>query len=89
MALLGLADWWSDDCRFARLGSIALSERKWPYVYGELKLEKLDGQKESERQLRARSYKAPRLHVYGAMTRLTAGGTGSAQEHSSGASKRP
>jgi len=34
MALLGLADWWSDDCRFAHLGSIALSERRWPYVYG-------------------------------------------------------
>lgn len=43
----------------------------------------------SDRPLRAQSYRVPRLHVYGAMTGLTAGGSGSAQESSSGANKRP
>lgn len=45
--------------------------------------------KEADQQLRTRTYRAPRLHVYGTMTRLTAGGSGSATEGSSGANKRP
>lgn len=55
--------------------------------------EKLDNaadRRELERQLRARPYRAPCLRVYGAMTSLTAGGTGSAEEGSPGVSaKRP
>ena len=53
-------------------------------------LDKAGDQKGMERQLRARLYRAPRLHVYGAMTSLTASGTGNAKEHSSGAGdKKP
>lgn len=51
-------------------------------------MDKAGDQRELERQLRARPYRAPRLHVYGAMTRLTAGGTGNADEGSPGVSKK-
>lgn len=47
-------------------------------------LDEPENQHETERQLCVRSYLAPRLHVYGPMTRLTAGGSGHASENNQG-----
>jgi len=59
-------------------------------IMGEAKLGKPEDHKEPEGQPQAQPYHAPRLQVYGAMTRLTAGGSGNANEGAEGppASKR-